>query len=1212
MNYNIQSRRQSSLILSVKFWTLTILLVLLYTAIIFAQTTVYIDPTNSGDPGQDGTIDHPWDSWTDISIQNNTVYKQMRGTSETLATHVNIDNKDNVKITTYGDGERPYLYQGTANTHIFRVNNSSHIEIEGFKLEMPIGAGGGVISISAHGAGNSAYYNYVRDCEIIGGWRGIDSEVFKLEFDTEIGNLYIYDCHIYNQTSDGIFCKTNQQSTYDTIVISRCNIHDVNLKWHTNQEDADGDPVHLLRCDNFLVEYNILDRRSTAKKFCFIWGGGVFGTEKGVVRYNTMYPPYQHPNASSNAIFITQGLDSLQLYGNKIIGRGYEPGQTAGATGLIRATYVNMSYNLVDNVGGIGVSHLYCDYADINNNTINFLDLGWGYLFGLGGDVVNMRNNIFMLPVGSNLTSINGGITYQENNIELHSDDLQGFDDVLHFVDIDNYNYHLTENSLLARNQGSEYFGALDCDADTVPVPLELVRDIGVFEYDDGNTQTNSPPQIVDQSFNIDENSSNGAIVGTVLATDPDAGQTITFSIEGGNASNAFQINSSSGVLTVNNSSALDFETTPIFSLMVMVEDNGIGTLTDQATITVTLIDVNENPNIEDQSFNISENSPPGAQVGSVIATDPDNGQSLTYTIISGNVDDTFVLESSSGLLSLSSTAVLDFNVTPVYNLAVEVEDDGTGNLSSQAMITVNVISTNEPPVIEEQTFYLDENSTSGFVVGTIEATDPDNGQTLIFSILSGNTDNAFSVDPNTGELMVDNSSAIDFETNPLYSLVVEVEDNGPGNLTSQAVITINLNDLNEDPNIEDQIFSVYENSPNGYELGTVIATDPDNGQALTYTIISGNNNNAFSVGVNTGRLIVGNSSAINFEVISEFTLVVEVEDNGSGNLSDQATITITVNDMNEPPVIAPQNFSIDENSPNSSQIGTVLATDPDNGQTLVYSIVSGNMGNAFDIDDNSGVLSVSNSTVLNFEVFPIFVLTVEVEDNGTGNLSSSAQITVNLTDVNEPPIIIPEQNFVVDVESSLIEHEINGLEFDVGLVSASDPDAGQSVTFSIITGNEKNIWSINANSGEIKLINPYYFNPYEINNYPLIIEVADNSPEQLTTSAEVMINVNIYTNNPLTEENATTSVDNISELEYSIYPNPARTYLKFDLENINTDHVSITITNLNGETVFQRDYSENNDRLSKQIDLNGFSQGMYIIYFHNGSMMKYDKFIKL
>ena len=97
----------------------------------------------------------------------------------------------------------------------------------------------------------------------------------------------------------------------------------------------------------------------------------------------------------------------------------------------------------------------------------------------------------------------------------------------------------------------------------------------------------------------------------------------------------------------------------------------------------------------------------------------------------------------------------------------------------------------NLAPVINNQEFTIAENSNSGTEVGTVEASDPDNDD-LTFSILSGNTDDAFAINTSTGLLTVNNSDALDYETTPSFDLSVEVSD---GSLASNATITINIED---------------------------------------------------------------------------------------------------------------------------------------------------------------------------------------------------------------------------------------------------------------------------------------------------------------------------------------------------------------------------------------------------------------------------------
>ena len=100
----------------------------------------------------------------------------------------------------------------------------------------------------------------------------------------------------------------------------------------------------------------------------------------------------------------------------------------------------------------------------------------------------------------------------------------------------------------------------------------------------------NFGPNIADQGFSIDENSADGTSVGTVAATDPDAGDTLTYAITAGNTDDAFAINAATGEITVNSTAALDFETNPTFALTVSVTDAGL--LSDTATVTIDLNDL--------------------------------------------------------------------------------------------------------------------------------------------------------------------------------------------------------------------------------------------------------------------------------------------------------------------------------------------------------------------------------------------------------------------------------------------------------------------------------------------------------------------------------------------------------------------------------------------------------------------------------------------
>ena len=93
------------------------------------------------------------------------------------------------------------------------------------------------------------------------------------------------------------------------------------------------------------------------------------------------------------------------------------------------------------------------------------------------------------------------------------------------------------------------------------------------------------------------------------------------------------------------------------------------------------------------------------------------------------------------------------------------------------------------------------ENSAIGTVVGTVVATDPDLLDPLAYTILSGNTGGTFALDVATGVITVADPTLLDYETNPTFTLQVQVTDSGAPALSDTAFVTIQLNDLSETVN---------------------------------------------------------------------------------------------------------------------------------------------------------------------------------------------------------------------------------------------------------------------------------------------------------------------------------------------------------------------------------------------------------------------------
>ncbi len=512
-------------------------------------------------------------------------------------------------------------------------------------------------------------------------------------------------------------------------------------------------------------------------------------------------------------------------------------------------------------------------------------------------------------------------------------------------------------------------------------------------------------PVVSSQTFTTDENSTVGEAVGAIVATDSDAGDSLTYTILNGNEGTAFEVDSSDGGITVANQVPLDFETNQSITFTVEVEDMGM--LKDTAVITVNINDINEAPIITGTTYTLPENSSHGTFLGNITASDVDAGDTLTYTITAGNPSSAFDIDISSGEITVDNENALDYETTETFNLTVEVED--SGGETDTATVTVNLEDVNEPPTANNASFSINENSSDTTFVGTISATDPEDG-TLTYTITGGNTGSAFAVGTNSGTITVNNSGQLDFEITPVFTVTLNVADDEAN--TVPVTATINLLDQNESPFVNDATFSINENSGNGTAVGTATASDQDNDDIdnLSFTILSGNQNGAFAIandGSNNAAITVLNTNALDYETTPTFTLGIIVTD--TGGLDNTATITINLNNLfDEDPTVNNATFTVAEGSNNGVVVGTVTATDPElvSGDALTFSIIGNNTGSVFAINSSSGQITVPDASKLDADAIPTFNLTVQGIDKG-GNIDT-ATITINVTPLPITNIFLP------------------------------------------------------------------------------------------------------------------------------------------------------------------------------------------------------------
>lgn len=321
-----------------------------------------------------------------------------------------------------------------------------------------------------------------------------------------------------------------------------------------------------------------------------------------------------------------------------------------------------------------------------------------------------------------------------------------------------------------------------------------------------------------------------------------------------------------------------------------------------------------------------------------------------------------------------------------------------------------------------------------------------------------------------------------------------------------ETVITVSTSDFTTNIN---------ENPTNGEIIGIVTGTT--NEGSITFSITEQSPNGAFAIDSNSGELTVANGAVFSFADNPIVTGVVEVV---NGNVSENATITININETIIIVTTADFTESMDENPVNGQAIGVIVGTT--NIGNVTFSITEQSPNGAFAIDADTGELTVANASLFDFEVNPTITGIVKVTN---GSVFDNATITIDLNDVNE-------------------ENIFNG---NVTLYSQQDVDDFGANNYTSITGHLKigNLYTSINDLNSLVTLTSIGSDLTILNNEELI------SLEGLNNLTSIGDYLAIFENNSLTNIDALNSLTSIGE-EFFINNNNS-------LENI--DGLSNTIS---------------------------------------------------
>ena len=287
---------------------------------------------------------------------------------------------------------------------------------------------------------------------------------------------------------------------------------------------------------------------------------------------------------------------------------------------------------------------------------------------------------------------------------------------------------------------------------------------------------------------------------------------------------------------------------------------------------------------------------------------------------------------------------------------------------------------------------------------------------------------------------------------NPSYTFDVIATDDGDGLLSATQEITINVNDLNDDPVITSDTGAPVDE--NNTEIYTATATDEDADDTVTLSL-SGTDAGKMTIDASTG--VVTLSSAADYETQPSYDFDIEAND---GTTTVTENIVVNINDVNEAPEITTEttDSNYDENQDYATNpIFDANASDQDAGDSISFSLDTTKDHELLSINSVSGEVSLLANA--DYETGSSYSFDVIATD---GLLSATQEITVNINDLNDDPVITSD--------TGTLATAVDEGNTEIYTATATDEDAGDTVTLSL-SGTDADKMTLDASTGVVTLV---------------------------------------------------------------------------------------------------------------------------------------------
>ena len=570
----------------------------------------------------------------------------------------------------------------------------------------------------------------------------------------------------------------------------------------------------------------------------------------------------------------------------------------------------------------------------------------------------------------------------------------------------------------------------------------------------------------------------------------------------------------------------LDRESRGSYTMRVIARDGGVPPRTGDLTIEITVVDANDNaPKFDNTSSDVSvrEDTKLGSIIVKLHAKDKDRGPNgrVTYTLSQDTVDrfgSLFGINNSSGEIFLKGP--LDYERDKIYHLIVIASDQGgMDSVSTHARVVVRVLDVNDHrPRITVNALttsgqvQIPENANPGSFVTHISVEDADKGRNGEVSCkLRDRNFDIQHIYQNEYTIFTVGGS-FDRERQSSFMLTIECQDSGDIPLRSTKQIRVQLLDENDHPPVFTQDVygrTVRENNSINVQLLQVNATDEDEGPnaRITYTLHP-DARGLVKIDPNTGWITA--NTVLDYEKRHKFRFQVISADNGSPPLTATATVLLEIVDINdESPVFSEPtyNFATYENQEIGTEIGTVIATDPDSSpyNRVTYTLRADMASRGtFQIHPETGLITTRR--VLDREYHSQYTLVVLAGNRGFPFTTSSVSVTIYVADRNDNAPLIEFPNLI---NNTVQVSYVAPVGYVLSRMIATDADFANNarLQYSIAHGNEDDLFAMDTMTGAITV--NQNLEAYGGRRYRLMLMVKDHGDQQKSAVANINIVVN-------------------------------------------------------------------------------------------------------